>query len=148
MIAVTFRADDGREYTTSVPKRIALRDLQRWLCATFGARFPAMQANLEVAGRLHDDFDDVPFADCDRPCDRAGPLREPRAACTCGEKAEALVSFAPNTTNPFWFDWADRREPKCTLEEEVAYEDATRMGETSLSLRAWLRERRAAEPGR
>ena len=65
--------------------------------------------------------------------------------CPCGAKADARVTFE-RTTNTFWFDWADRREIKCTLEEQVAYNHALRMGDTSLDLRAWLQERRAAAP--
>ena len=59
-------------------------------------------------------------------------------------KADAGVAFE-RTTNPFWLDWIDRRELKCTLEEEVAYDDALRLGDTRLDLRAWLRERRTAD---
>lgn len=126
-----------------MPRHVALRDLQRGLCAAFGASFPAMQANLEVGGRTYDEFDDMPFADCACGCE--SQPRDPRSICPCGAKADACVSFE-RATNPFWFDWADRREPKCTLEDEVAYDDALRLGNTSLDFRAWLLKRRAANP--
>ena len=103
-----------------------------------------MQANLEVGGCVYDDFDHVPFAGCGCAC--YAPPRDPQAACSCGVKAQACIKFE-RTTNPYWFDWADRREPKHTLAEEVAYDDALRLGDTSLSFRAWLRERRAGELG-
>ena len=142
MIAVTFRASGGVEHEASVPERVALRDLQRGLCAIFGASFPAMQANLEVGGRTYDEFDDMPFADSACCCESRP--RDPRSLCPCGARADACVTFE-RTTNSFWFDWADRREPKCTLADEVAYDDALKLGDTSLNFRAWLRERRAAD---
>ena len=145
MIAVTFRAVDGKTLEASVSKFVALRALQRDLCSFFGARFPSMQANLEVERRLFDAFDDVPFASCGHVCVCEGE-REPQTACTCGAKAEAVVIFEP-TTDPYFFDQADRRGPKHTLEEEVAYEEAAKLGETSLSFQSWLQARRVTETG-
>ena len=111
----------------------------------FGARFPAMQANVEVENRIYDAFDDVPFANCGHFCACEGE-REPQTTSTCGAKAEAAVSFEP-TTDPFFFDQADRRGPKHTLEEEVAYEEAAKLGETSLSFQSWLQARRVSDTG-
>jgi hypothetical protein len=136
MLAVTFRASDGRKHEASVPRHVALRDLQRGLCTIFGASFPSMQANIQVGGRLCDEFDHVPFAGCACRCE--SPPRDPHSECACGAKAEACVTFE-RAADFFWFDWADRRQPKCTLEEEVAYDDALRLGSTSLNLCAWLR---------
>ena len=145
MITVTFRAIDGKTIDTSVSKFVTLRDLQRDLCSFFGARFPAMQANVEVENRIYDAFDDVPFANCGHFCACEGE-REPQTTSTCGAKAEAAVSFEP-TTDPFFFDQADRRGPKHTLEEEVAYEEAAKLGETSLSFQSWLQARRVSDTG-
>jgi hypothetical protein len=145
MIAVTFRSFDGQTYETSVPKLGALRDLQRCLCIVFGSRFPATQANLKVGGHLYDDFADIPFANCDPACSCETGAGASQAACGCGAASiDADVTFEP-TSDPFFYDWADRSGPKHTLEEEVAYEDALGLGETSQSFRAWLRERRAGE---
>ena len=134
MITVTFRAVDGKTIETSVSKFVALRDLQRDLCSFFGARFPAMQANVEVEGRIYEAFDDVPFANCGHVCACEGE-REPQTTSTCGAKAEAAVIFEP-TTDLYFFDQADRRGPKHTLEEEVAYEEAAKLGETSLNFQS------------
>ena len=101
-----------------------------------------MQANLEIGGHKYDDFDHVPFADCTCRCESLP--RDAQVACSCGEKVQAFVTFE-RATNAYWFDWADRREPKCTLAEEIAYDVAVERGDTSLNLREWLRERRAAE---
>eukprot|EP00973_Karenia_brevis_P065758 9139390-Karenia_brevis.AAC.3 len=145
MCVVTFRTSDGKMHEASIPKLTTLRDLQPCLCAKFNARFPAMQANLEVGGRMFNDFDDMPFAHFWYSCQCENPLCDPKAASTCAKKLEACVTFERNTTNPFWFDWIDRRAPKITLAEEVAYDKAAELGETNLSLRAWLQERRASE---
>ena len=72
--------------------------------------------------------------------------REPQTACTCGAKAEAVVIFEP-TTDPYFFDQADRRGPKHMLEEEVAYEEVVNLGETSSSFQSWLQARRVTETG-
>ena len=142
MIAVTFRASDGKVHEAKVPKQVALRDLQRGLCAIFGASFPAMQANLEVGGQTYDEFDDMPFADCARHCE--SQPQDLCSMCPCGMKADTGIAFE-RTTNPFWLDWIDRRELKCTLEEQIAYDDALRLDDISLDLRACLREHRAAD---
>ena len=143
MIAVTFRAVDGKTLEASVSKFVALRALQRDLCSFFGARFPSMQANLEVEDRIHDAFDDVPFASCGHVCVCEGE-REPQTACTRGAKSEAVV-ILELMTDPYFFDQADRRGPKHTLEDEVAYEEAVKLGETSLSFQSWLQVPRVTE---
>jgi hypothetical protein len=142
MLVVTFRVSGGKTHEANVPRHGTLGDLQRSLCTIFGKRFPAMQANLEVRGQVFDEFGHVPFAQCACGCE--SPPRDSHAMCPCGAKAEACVTFE-RATDPFWFDWADRREPKCTIEDEIAYEDAHRLGDTSLNLSAWLRERHAAK---
>ena len=85
---------------------------------------------------------DAPFASCTRACHCDSPPRAAQATCPCGVKIEARVTFE-RTTDAYWFDWLDRRKPKCTLEDGIAHDDALKQGDTTLSLRAWLREHRA-----
>ena len=101
-----------------------------------------MQANLEVGGRTYDEFDDMPFVHCVCRC-KSRP-QDQCPTCPCGAKVDACVDFE-RTTNPFWLDWADRREPKHTLEDEAAYDDALRLGEASSEFREWLLERRTTD---
>ena len=106
----------------SFPRPAKLRDLQRELCNKFGHRFPSTMAVLIVGGRLYDQFEEQPFADCD-------------------EGTTVGISFGP-TDNPFFYDEADRRAGP-SLEEEVLWEEAVGIGVTTLDLAAWVASRRA-----
>ena len=103
------------------------------MCNAFHVPFPTTTANLEIEGVFYDDFEQRPFLDYAILCDGAS------------DATEALVIFEP-TSDLFWFDWNDRRKPKCTLEEECAYEDALALGHTDLNLHDWLQKQRASPP--
>lgn len=141
MITVNFRNNTEAMHEMIVPHLVTLRALQRKLCALFSARFPAMQAIVEVGGNVYDDFADAPFSHLDHTCDCKEREHNASIICACNPKVEAIVTFKANTTDPFFFDWIDRCLPKYTIEEEIAYEDASRLGETSLDFKSWLRAR-------
>ena len=134
MLAVTFRGINGETHLIEqIPSEVTLRDLQKKLCKAFHVPFPSTQATLEIEGVVYDDFEQHPFLDYAILCDGA-------SAAT-----DALVLFEP-TTDLFWFDWNDRRKPECTVEEEIAYEDALALGHTDLVLYDWLQKHRRSSP--
>ena len=66
-------------------------------------------------------------------------------AAVQGEQVDATISFEVNKTDPFFYDWADRRRPKATLEEEMRWEEEKENGTTDLALDDWLSARHSAE---
>jgi hypothetical protein len=91
-----------------------LMDLQKDLCRTFHARFPAEMAVITTfAGKRFEDFETMPFKEV--PEDMVEVL--------------ATVEFLP-TDNPYFYDVRDRREKKVSLEEEMCVKE-TRNTETA-----------------
>ena len=117
---VAFRVLSGKTFDASVPKGVALGDLQQILCSAFGVFFPVMQANLVVEDIVYDDFTDLPFAHCDVLCECKEPSLVSQAMCVCTEKLSALVVFERNTTNPYFFDLAQRRASSCTRRADIS----------------------------
>ena len=101
-----------------------LRSLQKQLCELFGQRFPKMMAAIRIGGERFDEFGDKPF----------GNVQD-------GETVE--VEFE-QTTDPFFYDLADRTQRCGTIEEEILWETERADGTTLLSYKEWLRERRRA----
>ena len=62
----------------------------------------------------------------------------------CKDGEEIQVAFA-QTDDPFFYDLADRRSHKISLEDEMAWEEARASGSTTLDLQDWLWARFAAE---
>ena len=101
-----------------------LRSLQKQLCQLFGESFPKMKAVVRIGGERFDEFGDKPF----------GNVQD-------GEIVE--VEFE-QTTDPFFYDLADRTQRCGTIEEEILWETERVGGTTLLSYKEWLRERRRA----
>ena len=56
---------------------------------------------------------------------------------------EAVVEFE-ETSDLFFFDMADRRGLRPTLEEGCAYDEEVEQGATEMTLEQWLRMRRSS----
>ena len=126
MIAVAFTYE-GVVSDMEIDRVSTLADVQQTLCRMFRKTFPMMKATLALEDHIFDEFIDKPFATCD-----GGVTFE--------------VAFAP-TDDPFFYDWMDRRAPKVTLEDEIAYDEAVSSGEAVEDLRAWLiKQRHQFEP--
>ena len=54
----------------------------------------------------------------------------------------AIVSFAANEDDPFFYDLADRRGMKVPLQEEMLWESEREQGRTLANLRDWILGRR------
>ena len=102
MIRISFRTADCIA-EMDVSKSVPLRDLQKPLCTAFRQRFPAMKADLVIRGKRWDCFHQMPLVDCEH-----------------GEEIEII--FEP-TDDPYFYDVADRRGPKETLETLQEEED-------------------------
>lgn len=114
--------DAGTSVTRLLENSVTLRELQRDLRSAFGKPFPKMQANLVIGDRVFDGFIDTPFSDM---LEENGVI-------------EVTVCFC-RTTDPFFYDQADRTKLKYTLADEVAYDTAKESGATELSFSEWLR---------
>ena len=124
MIAVSFTREN-HSLLMGVPKNCCLRDIQRDLCLSFKERFPKMLAKVTVHGVEHDDFEDMPFAS------------------VTDETVDAIVAFE-ESTDPFFYDFADRRMPKA--DEELAWEVEVESGRTLLDFQEWKLSRVVAKP--
>ncbi len=110
---------DGGELLWSVARGSSLEDAQQQICRAFRRRFPAMKAVLMTAdGVRYDEFLQLPFKNC-------------------VEGAIFDVEFM-NTDDPYHYDKMDRTRPKITLEEEIAHEEAVKVGATTEDLRTWV----------
>ena len=122
-IKVTFQyAGVAGPVVKQLPKTIQLRDLQKDLCQCFKQPFPQKLAKLTVYDKTYDDFIAYPFED------------------VIGEESEAVVAFE-NTTDPYFYDVADRVHMKYTIEDEVEWESETACGDTCLTFKAWMRSK-------
>ena len=99
-----------------------LRSLQKELCQLFGQPFPKMMATVRVDGERFDDFGDTPF-------------------CAVQDGAQVEVEFE-RTTDPYFYDLADRTQRCGTIEEEILWETERAEGTTLLSFKEWLGERK------
>lgn len=122
-IKVTFQyAGFPGPVVKELPKTFQLRDLQKDLCKCFKQRFPKKLAKLTVYDKTYDEFLACPFEN------------------VIGEEIEAVVAFE-NTTDPYFYDVADRVHMKYTIEDEVEWESETARGETCLTFGAWMRSK-------
>ena len=113
------RGGDGPESLCTVPRTSSLGDVQQQLCRIFRRRFPATKAVLQTAGGVrYDEFLQLPFVNC--------------------VEGEVFDVEFMNTDDPYHYDKMDRTRPKITLEEEIAHEDAVRMGATTEDLATWV----------
>lgn len=110
-----------------LPKTIQLRDLQKDLCQCFKQPFPKKLAKLTVYDKTYDAFTDYPFENV---------IGEEIEAV----EIEAVVAFE-NTTDPYFYDVADRAHMKYTIEDEVQWESETERGETCLTFKEWMRSK-------
>ena len=85
-----------------------------------------MMASVRTENKTYDSFGDQPFLEC-----------------ADGESIEVIFA---KTDDPYFFDLEDRRAPKITLEDEIEFEKQIAADETTLSLKEWVRERRAVPP--
>jgi len=114
----------GVEY--NFPMEARLRDVQQELCGLFRRRFPAMKASVRANKTTFDSFGDQPFL-----------------KCADGESVEVMFS---DTDDPYFYDIADRRAPKITIEDEIEWDRQIAADDTTLSLEEWIRDRRAVPP--
>ena len=120
MICVKFQRYDGSQtLITMVSKTISMRDLQKGICSFFNESFPKKAAKLKVYGKTYDDFGNYPFED------------------VIGEDVNAIVDFE-DTTDPYFYDVQDRLLLKCTLADEIQWEDEVENELTTLALKDWL----------
>ena len=105
-----------------VQQEADLRSLQKEICQLFGQPFPKMMAAVRVDGERFDDFGDMPF----------------RAV---QDGAQVEVEFE-QTTDPYFYDLADRTQHRGTIEEEILWETERAEGTTLLSFKDWLSERK------
>ncbi len=103
MVLVTLR-QGNKQVSVAVGGGESLADVQREICHIFSQSFPAMKATVSVGGKKYDEFVQTPFRSCSE-----------------GEVIE--VSFS-KTDDPFFYDVADRKGRKRTLEEEMLLEEA------------------------
>lgn len=125
MISVKLEVKEGSFVIVDLDRNITLRDLQEGLCALYKERFPKMTAIIEVQDTMFDEFGDSPFASVN------------------GDEVRAKVTFT-TTTDPYFYDFYERRAEKVTLEEEVKWEEEKQNGITDLSLKEWVHVQRAA----
>ncbi len=117
------RGDGPELLLWSVPRGSSLGDAQQQLCRAFRRRFPAMKAVLMSADDVrYDEFLQLPFANC--------------------VEGEIFDVTFMDTDDPYFYDKMDRARPKITLEEEIAHEEAVKVGATTEDLQTWVRELR------
>ena len=117
-VSVRLRGD-GPESRCTFPRGASLGDAQQHLCRTFRRRFPALKAVLMTTdGVRYDEVVQLPFV-------------------SCVEGAVFDVIFV-DTDDPYRYDKMDRTRKKITLEEEVAHDEAVRMGATTEDLETWV----------
>ena len=114
----------GVEY--NFRKDAQLRYVQQELCGLFRRRFPATKASIRTSKATYDSFADQPFLSCED-----------------GERVEVIFS---ETDDPFFYDLADRRAPKITIEQEIEWDMQIAANQTTLSLEDWIRDRRGVPP--
>jgi hypothetical protein len=127
MVLLHLRANGGDAFVPfEVKPDVHLRDVQSELCRLFRQRFPTTMAVVFIDGTTFDGFQTQPFA-----------------ACSDGQ--EVLVHFQ-QTDDPFFFDLADRRGPRATVEDQFHFEAAVDAGDTAASaigLEQWAAHRRS-----
>ena len=101
----------------SFPREASLRNVQKEICSVFGERFPAMKADIVFGKAVFDSFIDRPFV-----------------ACADGDVME--VRFQPSD-DPYWYDFADRRMPKVSVDTDIEKEAAVTGAETSITPVEW-----------
>ena len=85
-----------------------------------------MKASIRTNKTTFDSFGDQPFLSCED-----------------GERVEVIFS---ETDDPFFYDLADRRAPKITIEQEIEWDMQIAANQTTLSLEDWIRDRRGVPP--
>lgn len=110
-----------------LPKTIQLRYLQMGLCQCFKQPFPEKLAKVKVYDKTYDEFMDYPFEN------------------VIGEEIEAMVTFE-NTTDPYFYDVADRIHMKYSIQDEVEWEAEAACGETCLTFEDWMRSKTQRAP--
>ena len=123
-VTAIFVSLEGASVDLTFHRCAALRNMQMQLCSAFGKGFAQNAALLCVGEKAFRDFGDV-------------PLR------TILEYGTVQVIFEKQTTDPYFFDYLDRRRASnITLEEECLWEHSVSVGETELSLDEWVFSRR------
>ena len=118
-VSVRLRGGDGPESLCTVPRASSLGDVQQQLCRIFRRRFPAMKAVLQTAGGVrYDEFLQLPFVNC--------------------VEGEVFDVEFMDTDDPYHYDKIDRARPKITLEEELAHDEAVKVGATTEDLATWV----------
>ncbi len=109
MVRVSLRtAAGGAPVFCELDSTVRLRDLQQLLCKQFHKAFPSHCAAVVVEGSPHTHFHSQPFL----------------AAAARRDVVDVLVAFERNVEDPFWYDWADRRMGRATVEDEFLFEAA------------------------
>jgi hypothetical protein len=103
--------------------------MQPLLCRLFRKSFPSHRAEVLVGACPHTHFHAQPFL----------PHAERQ------DDVDVLVVFERNLEDPFWLDWADRRMPRATVEDEILWEAASAAGDAeaiAMGLEQWAARRR------
>lgn len=102
-----------------------LRDVQAALCKMFRQRFPSTMAVVLIDGVAFTSFQARPFV-------------------ACAEGQEVLVHFQ-QSDDPFFYDLADRRGPRATVEDQFLFDAAVAGGDAAAEaqgLEQWAAARR------
>lgn len=122
----------GSPVALEVDSQVRLRCMQPVLCRLFRKSFPLHRAEVVVGPCPHTHFHSQPFlAVADRQDD-----------------VDVLVVFERNVEDPFWYDFADRRMPRATVEDELAWDAAAAAGDApalALGLEHWSAARRRGQ---
>ncbi len=109
----------GPESRCTFPRGASLGDAQQQLCRAFRRPFPARKAILMTAeGARFDEFLELPFMNC--------------------VEGQVFDVIFMDTDDPYHYDKIDRARPKITLEEELAHDEAVKVGATTEDLATWV----------